>query len=230
VSATDAPISGIRPEALDAFAGEPEDEQERPASTDELDDIEQQVHERTWVFKGVISGRLRGQDVSDPFERTYVQKPLSYLAMMQFTSLLGRAIDTAMSGPEGLSVENLGDVMSLQSSTSILDSFSLTQSDFAGIDTFVRGFAKLAAYVPEIIAEAQCIWLRAPLRDRMALVELWAKPVDEGGLSCDDGEEMLRVFIDQNYEELENFLRKRLQRVIKAVRQAQRRLHPEGGE
>src|ERR1700757_1190044 len=167
---------GIREDVFQAFASEPD-----PVSpTAELDDVEKQVLERTWKFSGQIRGMVGGQMREEPFEREYVQKPLSYLAMMQFTALLGRSIDAAMSGPEGLSMQSLGDVLSVAGQqSSLLDGgFSLARSDFDGIDAFVRGFAKLAAYVPDIIAEAQCIWLRVPLRDRLALIQIWEKPVD----------------------------------------------------
>lgn len=188
------------------------------SSTDDLDDLEPQVMERTWHVKGKIHNQYQPGDPQyreEDFERTYVQKPLSYLAMMQFTALLGRSIDSAMSGPEGFSIERIGDITSAGASNtqSLLDGSFLQRADFDGIDAFVRGFAKLAAYVPDIVAEAQCIWLRVPLRDRLAVMQVWSGPVDEGGLSMSEGEEMLRVFIDQNYAELEDFLGRRLRRV-----------------
>lgn len=212
MSATDETQSNIPSDVFEGFDSEPEPPQEPRedpvpvSSTEEMDDVEKQVIERAWHFEGTIKGMVRGQIREEKFERDYVQKPLSYLAMMQFTGLLGRSIDSAMSGPEGLSMQGLGDVMSIAGASNIF-SGGLGASDFEGIDAFVRGFAKLAAYVPDLVAEAQCIWLRVPLRDRMALVELWSKPVDEGGLSSDEGEEMLTLFIDQNYEELERFSR-----------------------
>ncbi len=223
------PASSIDPNVFEAFEEEESeptaDEQPPVSSSDELDDIEKQVLERTWHFEGTIKGMVRGQMREEHFEREYVQKPLSYLAMMQFTALLGRSIDAAMSGPEGLSMQGIGDVLSVAGADGIL-SGSLRSSDFEGIDSFVRGFAKLAAYVPDIIAEAQCIWLRVPLRDRLALIEIWSKPVDEGGLSPDDGEEMFSIFIDQNYEELERFFVKRSRRVAERWQKARKRLHP----
>jgi hypothetical protein len=229
----EATPSSIDPDVFGAFDQEPDapeqKEQDPVSSSDELDDIEPQVLERLWHFEGEIKGMVRGQLRAERFEREYVQKPLSYLAMMQFTALLGRSIDAAMSGPEGLSMQGIGDVLSVAGADGIF-SGGLRTSDFEGIDAFVRGFAKLAAYVPDIIAEAQCIWLRVPLRDRMALIEIWSKPVDEGGLSAADGEEMLGIFIDQNYEELERFFVERSRRTAKRWQRARKRLHPEADQ
>jgi hypothetical protein len=78
-----------------------------------------------------------------------------------------------------------------------------------------------------VIEEAQCIWLRVPFRDRMLVREIWAKPVDEGGLSNDEGEEMMTVFLLQNYEEIERFFAKRLRKVGRTVRDERERIHPE---
>jgi hypothetical protein len=219
--------SGLR---ADPFVEQPaEDEKPLPGES-ELDDIVKDVEQRLWVVDGMISGWVRGELKSQPFHREYVQKPLSYLAMMQFTGLLGRKIDEAMSGPEGLSTNALSDIMQISDVVGSSEDggmrLDLSRVDFSGIDAFVRAWAKVCAYVPEIIAEAQCIWLRVPLPERMAAVEVWSKPVDEGGLSMDDGEEMFRLFIAQNYEELERFFLERMRRIGQEIQKQRRRLHP----
>lgn len=234
-------IPTIDPNAPDPFAGAdpevqpPAEPEAVTAVSDELDDVERQIAHREWVFKGKVDGIIRGQDVQQEVERTYVQKPLSYTGMIQFTGLLGRKIDEAMSGPEGLSVSMIGELADLaqmvgqgEELTREVLTAQLTQSDFSGIDAFVRGFAKLAAYTPDIIDEAQCIWLRIPFRDRMLMRELWAGAPDEGGLSGDEGEEMFTLFIRQNYAELEGFFVKRARRIMRAVQEERKKLHPDG--
>lgn len=216
--------TSLREDALAAPA--PSDPEGTPTgSTEELDDVEQQVSEREWVVKGVLKGIVNNQELEQAFERRYVQKPLSYLAMIQFTGLLGRKMDDAMSGPEGFSVESLGDLASAAMVARDGPQAFLAQADFSGVDAFLRGFAKLAAYTPDIIAEAQCIWLRIPLRDRMSVIEIWSKPLDEGGLSMDDGEGMLDLFIHQNYEELERFFVERWRRILRRVQTERQKRH-----
>ncbi len=209
-------------ETPDPFAADAQ-EPEKPAPESPLDDVERQIEHRTWKFAGSIKFVNRGQEVEEQIEREYVQKPLSYLAMIQFTGLIGRKIDEAMAGPEGLTVEAVSEVAEV---AQVAATGGLTRGDFAGIDSFVRGFAKLASYVPDVIEEAMCIWLRVPFRDRMLVREIWAKPVDEGGLSNDEGEEMMTLFIAQNYEELERFFSERLRRMARTVQRERRRLHP----
>jgi hypothetical protein len=229
--------SALNTEALEAFAEEQDVDEpvdDVPASNADLDDVLKEVPERAWKVSGMLYGKRRqGRqivDVEEPFEATYVQKPLSYLAMMQFTGLLGRKLDELMSGPEGISTQDLPSLMSVPDMVSFDDSGKLaidfTQGDFAGVDSFVRGFAKLASYAPEILAEAQCIWLRVPPRERLAVIEIWSRPMDEGGLSMNEGEEMMDVFIHQNYEELERFFRERLRRWARRLAAERKRLQP----
>jgi hypothetical protein len=230
MSATAENESGLR---ADPFVEPPAEEESQPLPGEsELDDVVKDVEQRLWTVDGMISGWVRGELRSEPFRREYTQKPLSYLAMMQFTGLLGRKIDEAMSGPEGLSTNALTDVMQISEMIKPNSDgggmrLDLSRTDFSGIDAFVRGWAKLCAYVPEILAEAQCIWLRVPIPERMAVVEVWSKPVDEGGLSMDEGEEMFRLFIAQNYEELENFFVVRVRRIGREIQKQRRRLHPD---
>jgi hypothetical protein len=204
---------------------DPPADEAAPTPIPELEDVEKQVEHRTWRVEGDVTGVLRGQEVSEHIVREYDQKPLSYTSMIQFTGLLGRKIDEAMSGPEGLTLESVGELADI-ARTASSGQITLSRGDFAGIDSFVRGFAKLASYVPDIIDEAQCIWLRVPFRDRMLVREIWGKPVDEGGLSVDDGEEMLTLFIRQNYEELERFFAERLRRIGQAIQRERKRIHP----
>lgn len=193
--------------------------------TDALEDVEKQIEHRTWHVEGDITGEIRGQLITEHIEREYTQKPLSYTSMIQFTGLLGRKIDEAMSGPEGLTLDSVAELAQVAQSAA-QGSLALNAQDFVGVDAFVRGFAKLAAYVPEIMDEAQCIWLRVPFKDRMIVREIWGKPVDEGGLSMDDGEAMLTLFIQQNYEELERFFAERLRRIGQAIQKERKKIHP----
>jgi len=61
----------------------------------------------------------------------------------------------------------------------------------------------------------------------MLVREIWGKPVDEGGLSMDDGEAMLSLFIHQNYEELERFFVERLRRIGQQIQKERKRIHPD---
>lgn len=235
-----APASTLRDDALGAFADEPDETAEEVEAPDrpvsDVDDVVKDVPEKSWRVHGMLKGRRRqGREVVDyeqEFDRTYIQKPLSYLGMLQFTGLIGRKLDEILSS--GLSMGVVNEVMAFQEMIGRNEdgglSLDLSQTDFSGIDSFVRGFAKIAAYVPDIIPEAQCIWLRVPPADQLAVMQIWSRPIDEGGLTMDEFEEMLDIFINQNYEELETFLLRRLKRLGRRVIKERRRLHPVADE
>lgn len=199
-----------------------EQEEEAPRAHDsQLDDIEIQVAHREWTVEGDFTIQKRdGSTTTESFKRVYVQKPLSFTAMLQFTGLIGEKIAEAMSGPEGVSLDRvLGESDGLISAGRAL----LTSDDFAGVDSFVKGLAKLATYVPEVIEDCQCIWLRVPFAERPIVKEIWSRSPEDGGLTFAEGQEMLEVFLAQNYEEVEDFFVERLRHLANLVKKLRTR-------
>lgn len=172
------------------------------------DDIEKPISHKEWDFEAEYEVNLKGEMVSQIFKRTYIQKPLSYHAFGEFTGLIGRKLAEAMRGPDGLSLDRLtpgGASIPLEFDDGQIRLAS-TEADV--VDPIIQGIAKLATYIPDLMGEAQCIWLRVPRNERGLLVDIWSRPVDEGGMSMDQGEEMLKIFIEQNYDELNGFLKR----------------------
>lgn len=192
---------------------------EVPVTSEE--DIEKPVTHKEWVFEAQYEIMMKGEMVPETFKRTYIQKPLSYHAFGEFTGLMGRKLAEAMRGPDGLSLDRL-----TPGEASIPLQFNDGQISLAGgegdnlIDPIIQGIAKLATYVPDLMGEAQCIWLRVPRSERPLLIDIWARPVDEGGMSMDQGEEMLSIFIEQNYNELNSFLKRygRVKNIVQKMR------------
>jgi hypothetical protein len=184
---------------------------------EQLDDLEIQVATREWKIEGdvtVINPRT-SQNETFEFSRVYYQKPLSYTAMLQFTGLLGSNIQKVMA--QGVTLNSiLGDASTMMSLFNTEEGGAFDSGDFNAIDSFVNGLAKLASYLPDIVEECQCIWLRVPLAERYVVKEIWSRSPEDGGLSMQEGEEMLNLFIAQNYPELEDFFVERLPRVAKA--------------
>lgn len=208
----------------DEKAPEPVAPDIEPVSDDE--DIEKNVLHKEWTFEAEYDVQLKGDVTSKTFKRTYTQKPLSYLAFAEFTGLVSRKIREAMRGPDGLSMDRmaLGELgLPLE-----FNDGKISVADDISYDSFIQGIMAIASYVPEFLAEAQCIWLRVPRGERALLVDIWSRPVDEGGLSMDQGEEMLNVFIEQNYEELMSFL-KRYARVKSTVQKMKNRNNQSDG-
>jgi hypothetical protein len=144
------------------------------------------------------------------YERTYIQKPLSFIAKMQWFSLVGDVLDKALSGPDGMSLGNLFNAPG---------GGQLGAADFREADTFVQAVGKLLAVAPDFLVNSYCIWLNVPDFERGVVAEIMMLPADEGGLSDEQGIEIIEVFIDQNYEALDTFFREFLGRLQKRVQQ-----------
>ena len=178
-------------------AEEPEKEPEPEPEEDVLDTIVPKKEPKTWT-------------IGPPdLQRTYVQKPLSFIAKMQWFSLVGGVLDKALSGPDGMSLNSLF--------SSPQRSGGLRMEDFRDADTFVQAIGKLLAAAPEFLVDSYLIWLNVPDYDREITRDIMKLPPDEGGLTDDQGIEMIEVFLDQNYEALADFFSQR-------VSQLQRRM------
>jgi hypothetical protein len=170
---------------------------------DVLDVLVPKAEPRTWSFG------------PENMQRTYIQKPMSFIGRIQWFALVGEVLDKAMSGPNGMSVNNLFSAPQ--------PGRQLTMEDFRDADTFIQAVGKLMAVAPDFLVKSYCIWLNVPDYDREIVAGLMKLPEDEGGLTQEQGIEIIEVFIDQNYEALRRFFREdlpSLQRRIQAkVRQ-----------
>jgi hypothetical protein len=200
--------------------GDPVVKDEEPIAVEE--DVKKRVAHKEWNVRGKYTIKYSNGELEDNiFDRTYIQKPLSYLAFGEFTGLVGRKLAEAMRGPDGLSLDRL-----TPGEASIPLEFNDGRVSIANegdvVDPIIQGIARLASYVPDLMAEAQCIWLRVPNHERIRVVDIWSASTDEGGMTLDEGEEMLNIFIEQNYDELNTFL-KRYARVKNTVQKMRNR-------
>lgn len=191
------------------------DEQQRPGGVsnrnaeaaekeDVIDILQPKSAPRTW-------------DIGpENMRRTYIQRPLGFLAKMQFFSLVGEALDKALSGPNKMS---LGGLLSAPGGRGS----ALSMDDFRDADTFVQAISKLLAAAPDFLVDSYCLWLGVPDYEQEVVKELMKLPPDDGGLTDDQGLEMIEVFIDQNYDALNSFFTERLGGLQKRFQAAQAR-------
>src|ERR1035437_385086 len=72
------------------------------------DDIIKPIPHKEWVVNSEYEMPFKGGEVkTEYFKRTYIQKPLSYLAFGEFTGLIGRKIQEAMRVPGRLSIHTI---------------------------------------------------------------------------------------------------------------------------
>lgn len=163
---------------------------------DVIDTIEPKAEPKSWTLKQIDD---KGKVVED---RTYVQRPLSFFAKMQWFSLVGEVIDKSISGDDGLRLSSLFELPG--------GGRTMSASDFRDADTFVQGVGKILVHAPDFLEKSYCIWLNVPDYEREWAKAVMAEPKDNGGLSDDDGLEIIEIFIDQNWESLESFFREKI--------------------
>jgi hypothetical protein len=186
----DAPTAPVA--VAEPPAPEPEPVPEKEEELDVLNVLEPNVEPRE------VTLRHAGH------ERVYVQKPLAYFRKMEFFGLLGKTIDEAMEGDDGLRVNSLFGAVP----TSV--------TEVTDLDGFLALVAKIASHAPDFLKEAYLLWLDVPKTERP-----WARDALDY-VTDQEGEDILNTFIDQNWESLESFFGERAQRVLKRI-QARRK-------
>lgn len=139
-------------------------------------------------------------------EAVYIQQKISFFNKLELFSYIGDAIDKATSGEDGISVnEILGGGVTIQNAN---------QLEF---DNWVRGLAKLAQYVPDIVQKVFCIALNVPKHDRPWAITVMSQPAENGGLSDDEALEILATFVDQNGKDLKDFFSEKVRKLATQV-------------
>lgn len=129
----------------------------------------------------------------------FTQRPLSFFGKIEVFGALGGAVEKALQG--GLSLgEILEDVPDSKSSV----------SEFAEADQFIKSIARLVQYAPDFLKELYVISLGVPSGERDYVKMIMELPEDEGGLSDDQGIQILETFVSQNWDVLLDFFTKKI--------------------
>ena len=183
----------------------PEAEAASPAEEEDVVEIlEPKIDPKTWKIG------------KDDYERVYVQRPLSFMAKMQWFSLVGDVLDKALSGETRMSLN------SLFTAPATGRDGTLSLADFRDADTFMQALGKLLSYAPEFLLDSYVIWLGVPAHERPLVKQIMLLTEQEGGLSDEQGIEIIEIFIDQNYDALDAFFRQRIAELRKRVDQRQK--------
>lgn len=146
---------------------------------------------------------------------TYEQKPLSFFGKMELFALLGKAIDRAMSGEDAL---DIGDLLEIPSHE---EGEKFTVEDLKDSETFIKAFAKVIEYAPDLMGDVYCIALGVPRGRRETVKGVMSLPVDEGGLSDSEGIAVFETFVDQNAAHISAFF---VDQLLPALRRAGKKL------
>ena len=136
---------------------------------------------------------------------TYTQQPLSFFGKMELFSVLGGAIEKALSEEGGINLSELLDAPKRSGS-------SLSAADFADATIFVRGITKLVQYAEDLFKDIYCISLRIPRQERPYIKELM-----EDQISDEQGVQILDTFVDQNWDVMRSFFFEQIQPLVEKV-------------
>lgn len=126
----------------------------------------------------------------------FTQRPLSFFGKIELISILGQAVNKAISDG-GVSVSELLDDVP-------------TNSEIAEANNFISALAKIAQYAPDFLLDLYAISLGVPRGERDYVKMVMALSEEEGGLSDEQGMQVLETFIDQNWEVLLDFFKSRI--------------------
>lgn len=139
--------------------------------------------------------------------RNYVQEELSVIGEIQWFALLGEFLDKAMTGPGAISMN------ALLSPPQRRNPGQFQVQDFQDADTFIHALGKLLVFMPEFMEKSICIWLAVPDYEWDLVREYMKSSPSRGGMSHDMFEDILAIFLDQNYAAIDRFFRERYGRL-----------------
>jgi len=144
----------------------------------------------------------------DDREISYTQEPLSFFGKMELFSVLGGAVEKALSEEGGISLSEIMEVPQRE------DGLPLSTNDFLDADTFIKSIAKLVQFAPDLIKDLFCISLRVPRGERPYVKELMEEQITD-----DEGFELIEKFIDQNLEVMKSFFSERILPLVDKISQ-----------
>lgn len=157
-------------------------------------------------------------------ERVYIQKPMGYFQKIELYGLLGRGLEIVMQGEAGLGIDEL---LKASQPKNLMDQVASrmpgyedapdrteNEIDVQEASKMLAAFSRLVSLSPDLLKEAYCLILDIPKVHRNWAME-WALPhIDD-----DTGDDILNVFIDQNWGIMEDFFIRRIPATAKRAAQ-----------
>lgn len=172
-------------------------------SQDAAEAIQSSVPHKAWVLEG-IDGNGQARQIE------YTQAELSFFEKQQFMTLLTEFVDKFISGELGISLQQLfeGD---LRKRVQIPTEFTGEQAENllnenAGI---IQAIIKVVNALPNLQQEIFLLALGVPRNEREFARQIMIGPVHRGGLTDDQGFEILKTFMTQNAKAIRTFFEER---------------------
>lgn len=178
-----------------------ETDEVRADTEEDMEILVPKIAAKEWTFG------IEGDGDNPGIQRKYLQEELSVIGFAQWTGLVGEFLDDAMSGNNALTMS------SLLSPPQLRTPGSPSISDFKEADVFVHALGKLVQFAPDFTMKSVCIWLDVPDYEWELVQGMMKRSPKNGGMSYDMFQEILEIFIDQNYTEINRFFRVRQRQI-----------------
>jgi len=153
------------------------------------------------VLRPSAEPKIRRIGVGDE-AREYVQRPMGFFQKMRMYEILGDAIDQIASGEGGGVLRSVFGAQ-IQSGGDLADAGRTAM--LADADTFLRLVGRLAGTAPDLLLDLYILFLAVPPAEQPWARLTMQRSVEEGGLSDDEGIDVLVTAIDQNGEAIRDF-------------------------
>lgn len=145
----------------------------------------------------------------------YVQSELSFFEKQDFTTLIGRYFDRFAEGEFGIGIK---DIFSDDLRTKIAIPTEVTpEAAEKMVDEntgLIKAIIKVVNELPDLQMKIILIALGVPPKERKAVAESLRGPVWKGGLTDDQGFDILKTFISQNAVAIRDFFLKRARDLV----------------
>jgi hypothetical protein len=155
---------------------------------------------------------FKNEEMQIEFDKTYIQKPLSFFGKLEFGKFVGTALKEVVGGEDGVSVD---DIFGLSGATA---------QDMSNADFMLRGIMQLSVHVPDLLKQIFMLSLNVPSYEQPVVELILDQPHDEetglGGLSDEDGVAILNTFVAQNAKAIADFFRVQVPALVKSVQES----------
>lgn len=130
-----------------------------------------------------------------PIAKSYIQAELGMFPSQEFGTLVTSILDSFIKGEMGMSIGELfrGEI----DAPVTLDAEAVT--DFVSENVqIIQAFVKVVQIAPDFQKDVICLSLGIPRMERAWAKEQMSEPPHRGGLTVNDGFDILKVFIQQN--------------------------------
>jgi len=189
-----------------------------PGSTDPS------VEPRQQRIRGLTGSELEG------FDRTYVQRKLSFFNKIALGKIIARLANAATDDGDTELLSRLGAMYQRDEDNNVIvDENGFPVRDMRGVMLAIT--PKIIELVPDQLAELYMLALGVPDHEKPIVREILQQPHGDdgtGGLSDEDGIAILETFIAQNKKAIEDLFFEHLARVVRMFSKTETNSQTEG--